>query len=445
MGGGSFVELDQQGSWRRTAYAGEVNADQEGSEVIVFGWVQDVRDLGGIKFFVLRDRSGSVQVTLPRGKVPEEVFEKFDKLQKEFVVGVKGVVRRMEKAPRGVEIIPNELRILNVTKHPLPLDPTGRTPADIDTRLNARILDLRRPESNAIFRIAHVVLQSIRAFLSQKGFIEVQTPKIIASATEGGAALFPIAYFDREAFLAQSPQLYKEQLIAAFEKVFEIGPFFRAEESHTNRHINEFISVDIEEAFADAKDVMRTLEELVQHVVKEVNEKCKAELNTLKQEIPVPELPLMRITYDEALEILRKKGVEVSWGEDIPTPGLRALGQELPGFYFIVDWPTATRPFYIKPYEDRPHLCESFDLMHSWIELASGGTRIHQREELEKRLVEQGLNPASFEFHLKVFEYGMPPHAGWGLGLARLLMAITGRDNIREVVLFPRDRFRLTP
>jgi aspartyl-tRNA synthetase len=273
----------------------------------------------------------------------------------------------------------------------------------------------------------------------------VYTPRIIISATEGGAALFPVAYFKREAFLAQSPQLYKEQLILDFEKVFEIGPFFRAEESHTRRHLSEFISIDIEEAFATAEDVMKVLEELICQVCRDVKKRCERELKILKHKVDVPKTPFKRVTYDEILEELAEEGVRIPWGEDIPTPAFRTLGKLHPYYYFLTDWPTKSKTFYIKPRDDNPDLCEGFDLMWHWIELASGGTRIHSKPLLIKRLKEQGLRSESMKYHLQAFDYGMPPHAGWAIGLARLVMALTGKRNIREVVLFPRDRFRLTP
>lgn len=439
------MKTDQLGDWRRTHYSIEVTPELDGKEVVLFGWVQDIRDLGGILFLILQDREGTVQITIPRRKVEKQIVKKAEALQRQYSIGVKGTVKRTEITPRKVEIIPKEIRILGMAQHPLPLDVTGRTPAKIDVRLDARALDLCYQENRAVFKIQHATLRAIRDFLSKRGFIEVHTPRIIATATEGGAALFPVEYFENQAFLAQSPQLYKEELVLGFEKVFEIGPFFRAEESHTRRHISEFISIDIEQAFATAEDVMRVLEQLVHHVCKHVKEKCRRELEILKHDFEVPKLPFERFTYDEALAELQNKGVEAPWGEDISTPALRTLGRLHPHFYFITDWPTATKAFYIKPRDDNPELTEGFDLMWRWIELASGGTRVPTKDLLVNRLKECGLNPESFRHHLKAFDYGMPPHAGWAIGLERLTMMLSGKKNIREVVLFPRDRFRLTP
>ena len=228
--------------------------------------------------------------------------------------------------------------------------------AEIDVRLDARVLDLRREENQAIFSVQHAALETTRGFLSKQGFMEVFTPRIIVSATEGGAALFPVAYFTREAFLAQSPQLYKEQLILDFEKVFEIGPFFRAEESHTRRHLSEFISVDIESAFANADDVMKVLEELIHSVCKNVVDKCERELELLDHKIVVPEVPFKRLTYSEVLEELEAEKIHITWGEDISTAAYKVLGKLHPYYYFITDWPTKAKAFYIKPNDDNPEL-----------------------------------------------------------------------------------------
>lgn len=439
------MKLDELGDWRKTHYSSDITRELDGKEVTVFGWVLEIRDLGGLRFLVLQDREGSVQITIPRKKVSSQVLEKAEALQGQYTIAVKGTVKATEMTPRGVEIIPTDIRVLGLAQHPLPLDVTGRTPAKIDVRLDARVLDLSREENRAVFKIKHVACEATRSFLSELGFLEVHTPRIIGSATEGGAALFSVDYYGRPAFLAQSPQLYKEELVIDFEKVYEIGPFFRAEESHTRRHMSEFVSIDIEQAFATAEDVMETLEELVHYTCEVVNARCKSELKTLKYKLEVPEKPFKRFTYDEILKELRKEEIEIPWGEDIPTPAFRTVGKLHPYFYWITDWPTKSKPFYIKPRNDKPKLCEAFDLMWRWIELASGGTRVKDKDLLIKRLKEQGLKPNSFKFHLQAFDYGMPPHAGWALGLERLVMMLTGKHNIRETTLFPRDRFRLTP
>jgi len=440
------MSVDSLEDWRRTHYSNMVNPSLDGQKVTVFGWVEDVRDLGGITFITLRDREGLLQITVLRKKIPEKILEKISMIGRQFAIGVKGTVRSHGEAPRGVEVIPEDVKILATATHPLPLDPTGRVPADIDVRLDARVLDLRRPECRAIFKIRHEVIKEIRRFFIENDFIEVHTPKIIAAAAEGGAALFPVEYFEQKAFLAQSPELYKEQLTTVFEKVFEIGTYFRAEESHTRRHLNEFVSVDMEEAFATADDVMNVQEELTRSIVGHVAKACRAELEMLGVSLKTPAQHFKRYTYTEIIEELRKRNVQVEWGEDIPTPAYRELGElHKQEYYFIVDWPSRVRPFYIKPREDRLELCYAFDFMYEWIEITSGGSRVDSEDVFVSRLKEQNLDPKSFDFYLKIFDYGMPPHAGFGMGLERILMALVGKENIREVVLFPRDRFRLTP
>jgi nondiscriminating aspartyl-tRNA synthetase len=439
------VKVEPLEGWHSTHCSKDVKPEMDGEEVTLFGWVQEVRDLGALRFVILQDREGTIQVTILRKKASTEVLSKSEGLQKRYGIGVKGVVKKTDMTPRGVEVTPNEIRVFNIATPQLPIDITGKTPAKLEARLDARALDLCQERNVATFKIQHAALHAIREFLFERGFLEVHTPRIIASATEGGAALFSVDYFERKAYLAQSPQLYKEQLVMSLERVFEVGPFFRAEESHTRHHLSEFMSIDIEQAFAEAEDVMQTLEQLMRFVCEQVSQKCRRELATLEHSVSVPEIPFQRLSYDEILEDLGHEGITVPWGEDIPLQALRTLGKVHPYFYFITDWPTQSRSFYVKPREDRPRISEGFDLMWRWLELVSGGTRIASKELLVKRLEEKGLNPESFKSHLEAFDYGMPPHAGWAIGLERLTMLLTGKRNIREVTFYPRDRFRLTP
>jgi nondiscriminating aspartyl-tRNA synthetase len=439
------MNLDSIGDWTRTHYTSQVTPEVDAQEVTLFGWVQDIRDLGGIRFIILQDREGTIQLTIPKKRILPEVLAKSDLLQKRFALGVKGNVKKTNMTPRGIEVIPTAIKIFGLATEQLPIDITGKTPANIEARLDARPLDLTHEKNLAAFKIQHAALEAIRSFLFEKGFLEVHTPRIIASATEGGAELFTVDYFGQKAYLAQSPQLYKEELTLSFERVFEVGPFFRAEESHTRRHLSEFTSVDIEQAFANATDVMALLEQVINHACAVVKEKCRNELSVLGYKFEVPTVPFKRLTYDQVLEDLKTQGVTIPWGEDIPTEAFRVLGKLYPYFYFITDWPTHSKAFYIKPREDKPEVCEGFDLMFHYIELVSGGTRISDKAQLMERLKEKGLNPESFKCHLQAYDFGMPPHAGWAIGLERLTMILTGKKNIREVTLYPRDRVRLTP
>ncbi|MGC8555758.1 MAG: aspartate--tRNA(Asn) ligase [Conexivisphaera sp.] len=429
----------------RTHRTSELGRLREGRRVKVAGWVSSVRDQGSILFVVLRDGWGEVQVTAKRGEVPDAVLRTLSGVPTHSSVVVSGTLRRDPRAPGGVELVPSRAVVVSRARKQPPFSVYGGELPSLDKRLDIRAVDLRRVKARAIFRIRHATLRAIRDFLASRGLTEVQTPKIIATATEGGAELFPVLYFDREAFLAQSPQLYKEQLTMAFDGVFEIGPIFRAEPSRTLRHLSEATSVDVEMAFADYGDVMGLLEDMVLRVTKRVAEEAREEFAALGREPEVPPRPIPRFTYEQCLSMLRDAGVKKEFGDDLETNDLRELGSMIGGYYFITDWPTKLKPFYIKPKPRRPELSESFDLMHGDLELSSGGTRIHRRSLLTRRLREKGLKPRDFEYHLRVFDYGMPPHAGFGLGLDRFLMVLTGQENIREVVAYPRDMRRLTP
>ncbi|MCS7107902.1 MAG: aspartate--tRNA(Asn) ligase [Sulfolobales archaeon] len=429
----------------RTHLSSDISNSMVGSEVVVAGWVHNKRDLGGKKFLIIRDKDGYIQVVISKSD-SEDLMKRFYELTPESVVSVRGVVKADDRAPGGFEIVPKSITVHSVASAPLPLDVTSKVKADIDTRLRERVLDLRREESKATFKIISVTLKSIREELYSNGFIEVNTPKIIATATEGGAALFPVIYFGREAFLAQSPQLYKELLAGAFERVFEIAHAWRAEESDTPYHLSEFISVDIEMAFANYETVMEVLEKVIYRVVKNVGEECSKELKVLNHELPHVKLPFKRFKYVDVIEILKGLGSNISRGDDVTATDLKTFSKEIgEDLYFIIEWPSNARPFYTKLCDSTPEFTESFDFIYSFLEIASGSSRIHRKEVLISRLREKGLNPESFNYFLRWFDFGMPPHAGWGMGLNRLALMVTGRNNVREVTLFPRDKKRLEP
>lgn len=419
----------------------------DGKEVMLAGFAHETRDLGGIAFLVLRDRKGLAQITLVKKLMGKEAFKSARTISRESVVVVRGTVKAEAKAPRGYEILPIDVQVLNTAQVPLPLDPTEKVECELDTRLDARFMDIRRPCVLAAFEIESAILESLRNRFREIGITEVFTPKIVAAATEGGTDLFPISYFEKEAFLNQSPQLYKQMLMGAgMDRVFEIGPIFRAEEHDTRRHLNEAISIDIEVSFADDKDVMEILEQAVAGAYRFVSENCSRQLEVLGLDLQPPKLPFRRITYSEALDLAAEKaGVKMQWGDDLDTETERFLGESIGEHYFLTDWPSSIKPYYTLPYEDRPEVCRGFDLMHPRMELASGAQRVHDYSQLVERIKEKGLDPDGFEFYLKSFRYGMPPHAGWGLGLSRLVMTMLNLENIRDAVIFPRDRRRLVP
>ena len=424
----------------RTHNIEDVNVNMKDQDVILGGWVEDLRKMGKMTFLTLRDVTGITQIILT-----DELTKTVEGITRQSVVRITGKVQDTRARDFEYEIKANEISILAKAVHPLPIDPIGRLESHIDNRLNTRALDMRNQKTASIFKIRHHVLASLRKTLSEKKFIEITTPKIIGSASEGGANLFSLDYFGKQAYLAQSPQLYKEQMTIGLERVFEIASFYRAEKSHTGRHLSEFTSVDIEAAFMNYTDVMNVLEDLVVGTFKYVSENCKKELEIIGNKTITSDHPFEKITYSQALDELKEKDVKLEFGDDLLDSHLRILGENHPSFYFLTDWPIKLKPFYITEKQDNVELSESFDLQYGYLELSSGGGRLHNPEKIKARLKEQNLDPSKFSEHLQAFDWGMPPHAGWGLGLERLLTIILGIDNVREVILYPRDPERLKP
>jgi len=412
----------------------------EGQDVLFGGWVVDLRKLGKMAFLTVRDVTGMCQVI-----VKGDAMSLLEGLNRQSVVRILGKVQASKAKDFDFEVSAIELQVLAKAEYPLPIDPIGRLESDIDNRLNSRALDMRNQKTASIFKLRSQVLASIRETLIKRKFIEINTPKIIGSASEGGADLFSLDYFGKQAYLAQSPQLYKEQMTIGLERVFEISSFYRAEKSHTGRHLSEFTSVDIEAAMMDYTDVMDVLESIVVDVFKNTAENSKTEQQEIGHEIKIPDSPFERVSYTQALEELGNLDIKLEFGEDLQDSHLRSLGDKHPGFFFLTDWPMKLKPFYIHEKDDDPTLSRSFDLQYGYLELSSGGRRLHDPEQLKSRLKEQNLDPASFEEHLKTFGWGMPPHSGWGMGLDRLMTVLIGIDNVREVTLYPRDPDRLKP
>ena len=437
------VEQGLSSRLRRTHLTSQL---KEGlNDIVLAGWVHDLRVLGGISFLLLRDMDGMVQVTAPKSKTRVEVLKEIGGLHQEDVLYVRGTVVSSKIAKRGIEVIPSEIEVVSRAETPLPLDPRGVQNTLLETRLNWRVLDFRSEESNAIFKIQSMILHSFREFFSKRHYIEIQPPVIIASASEGGAELFSLKYFEKEAYLAQSPQLYKQMCAIAFEKVFTVLPIFRAEKFEQPTHLNEVRQMDIEESFATDTDVMKHLEEYLAYCTKSVHEHCAEELKRLGQDLETVSLPLPRVKYSEAISMLRKNGQEIDYGMDFSKTQERKLA-ELVGknAFFMVDWPLDLKAFYSMPNPDGK-TCRAFDLIYNGLEVSSGTQRIHLANLLINRLRAKGLNPEGFKSYVDAFRYGAPYHAGWSIGLERLTMKITGRENIREATMFPRDRTRITP
>jgi aspartyl-tRNA synthetase len=433
---------NELGDLRRSHYSMELNGLAEGTNVTVMGWVVTVRGHGNIAFATIRDKLGNIQIITKSGECDDDIREKLSTLKQHSSIAVVGKTRKNEKSPTGIEVVPSELRVFSEVEKIPPFEPYAKSVKNIDTRLEVRAIDLRRSVLQKIFLARSHTLRAIRDYLSTQDFVEINTPKMIATATEGGAALFPIFYYNKEAFLAQSPQLYKEQLTMSFEKVFEIAPIFRAEPSRTNRHLSEAISIDFEEAYVDYNDVMDRIEEVVKTCITTVQKFVKDNPDT---DFKIPDVPdkIPRYKYSELIEKMQGAGLKTQWGEDLYPKNLQKIG--LTGFYFIVDWPMGPKPFYVKVKKDDPKISESFDLMWDDLELSSGSTRIEKKSELEERMKNKGMKIDSFDYHLNVFDFGVPPHAGCGIGLERLMMALTGTENIRDTTFYPRDVDRLTP
>ncbi len=449
-----IIVENELGDWRRTHYSFQISDSLINKVVTVIGWISSKRDHGNVLFVQLRDRFGDVQILVKRKELSENIFESLKSLKEHSSIAIRGKVVEQKNSSKEFEVIPEDIKILSVSNKPAPFLTQSISSIGIDTRLDLRAIDLRRNHLQNVFKIRNTILNSIRGYLNDNYFVEVNTPKMIATATEGGAALFPIFYYDREAFLAQSPQLYKEQLTMAFENVFEIAPIFRAEPSRTNRHLSEAMSVDVEKAYVDYTDMMDYLDNLIRHIIQSINDNNKVELDSLGIELPNVSRPFSRITYSHLVENLQNSHKYIRWGDDIAPKLLKDLfGDE---FYFITDWPSSTKPFYVKSKKldpitepsngDDPRvLSESFDLMYGSLELSSGSTRINNKVDLMDNMKKKGLSHKAFDYHLRVFDYGVPPHAGFGLGLERLLMALLKLDNIRDATFYPRDIDRLTP
>ncbi|MGY5853409.1 MAG: aspartate--tRNA(Asn) ligase [Candidatus Thorarchaeota archaeon] len=436
----------------RTHFTSEITPELAGKSVVLMGWVHILRDKGKIKFIVLRDEHGTAQVTVPQKKVSEDVFKATEELKPETAIAVHGDVVEAKQVEAGAEIIPSRIRILNKSER-LPIDVVeGKVDIDLDTRLNHRILDLRKPTINAIFKIQHSLVRHARAFLEQHDFVEIHTPKIVAEATEGGANLFEIKYFEKKAYLAQSPQFYKQlMLLAGFGRVFEIAPVFRAEKHNTRRHVNEYTSFDFEMAWiSGVEDVMKMEEQMLNYSFTKTLESRAAELELLSVDLEIPKVPFKRVKYAEAIDLLNDAGKDLGLTDDLDPESERLLGEIFPEKFdtdmvFITHYPLELRPAYTMPSLTDEGMTESFDLTYKGMEITTGGQRIHLYDLLVERFKAKDFDPKAFAFYLDPFKYGTPPHGGLGLGVERLTMQLLGIDNIREATLLPRDRDRITP
>ncbi|GAB6879692.1 aspartate--tRNA(Asn) ligase [Halorubrum gandharaense] len=426
----------------------EVGADAD--EVAIAGHVHEVRDLGGLVFVIVRDREGLIQAVFKEEREPE-LFEAVQDVGSEDVVRIAGEPVESDQAPGGVELVPHEYEVIDEADAPLPLEISKDVDVDLSTRLDQRALDLRKPEVSAVFQLRSVLMSAMEDWFDDNGYVDIKTPLISKGGAEGGAELFPILYYNQDAFLSQSPQLYKQILMAAgYEAVYETGTAFRAENFATSRHVSEIAMFDVELAYIDDHhDVMDVQEESLRHALQAVVEDAERELDVLDVDLDVPEEDFPRITFDEALDIL-----ETEFGHfpddptDLDTKGEKLLGEHFeeqghPAF-FVVGYPDE-KFYYMQDVEGDDIASRKFDLIYKGQELSSGGQRQHDVEVMREVMAEEGVEESNFEFYLEGLSYGTPPHGGYGLGIDRLVQQVADLDNIKEAILFPRDPNRLEP
>ncbi len=433
---------------KRTRYTTEISL----GEATLSGWVNIVRDLGSVKFIVLRDCKGIAQITLKKGIVDNSLLEVASSLNQEDVISVRGDVIERKGAPRGVEVIPKEIEVVSRTEESLPIDISGKIESNLDLRLDWRVLDLRRPEVAAVFKIQAKVVEAIEAHLRRKGFLQVFTPCLMGAASESGAEVFPVIYFEREAFLRQDPQLHRQLLIAAgFDKVFDIGPNWRAEPSHTPRHLCEHRAYAVEFAFInDETDIMKVEEDLVVAILKQVKEGCGEDLELLGKEVEVPKTPFPELRFPKIYDILSEMGKNIEFSEDYDRESEQLLAKyvmEKYGnvFFFVNRFPFKVKPFYVMKIDEEPAWARSVDLVFKGLEQSSGGQREHRYEKIIQQIREKGMNVETMEWFTKFFRYGVPPHGGFCLGIERFVMQLLELGNVREAALFPRAPERLLP
>ena len=428
-------------------------ASKVSKEVLLQGWVQTIRDQGGIKFTVLRDITGIAQLVVSKSAL--EAFNSVAGLTLESVIEITGIVKEEKQAPSGIEVSVNEIKILSKAYPELPIPVVEKSTGETDQakRLDWRWIDLRKPENSLIFKVWTTMEQAFREYCVSNGYIEIHSPKTVVTSTESGSELFEIKYFDKKAYLAQSPQLYKQMGMAAgFEKVFEVGPVFRANPSFTSRHDTEFTMYDVEISFVKSHlELMEEEEKMLVAVFSAIKEKYGSEIEkTFDQEIVVPKTPFPKLTLREAKSILKDLGVPNERGEDMSPEEERAIAEYIEKkegheFVFIHEWPASVRAFYSMHDESDPTITKSFDLLYKGLEITSGAQREHRYEQLQKQIEENGFELEPFENYLNFFKYGCPPHGGFAPGPTRILMKMLGMSNVRDVTYLYRGVNRLTP
>ena len=433
----------------RTHYSKDVFKEEEGKEVILMGSVKEKRDLGKVVFVVLRDMYSNLQVLFKKGELEEKYIEEIKKLPRESMIKVRGIVKHNDKAPNSVEILAKSLEIINEAESPLPIEISGQIETNLDKRIDWRFLDMRREEVRDVFIFESKLLGYLEEYLRKEEFVRLLFSRITGEATEGGAEYFPLLYYEREAFLAQSPQLYKESaLLSGIDKVYDVGFVYRAEPHHTTRHLSEFMSFDIEMVTDNLQDILNTEEDMIRYAINKLREEDRELINKVGMDVSLPKTRFPVIKFREANKILESLGVEIE-ENDLTPEGERKIGDYVKekygsDFVFITHYPFEKKPFYLMREESDPSLTISFDLLFKGLEITSGGIREHRYEVRVKNMKEKGLDPEKFD-HLRFWKYGMPPHGGLGLGIERLTEKFLGLNNVREATLLPRDPTRVNP
>jgi len=445
-------EESEKGVLMKRTFANELSPEMDGKNVLLCGWAQEIRDLKKVKFVVFRDFSGTVQLVALPDAMKKEDFDSIAKITPESAICAEGTVKKSNIAKLGFEVHLKRIDVLSKSEA-LPIIVIEK---DIETgfakRFDYRSIDLRKQRNLAIFKIESALVQGMTEFLDRAGFMHVFTPCIMGAASESGADVFKINYYDGEAYLRQDPQLHRQLSIAGgLEKIYDLGPSWRAEKSHTVKHLCEHRTCAVETAFIkDEIELERLEEQLIVHAIKNVIEKCRGELSILGIKLEVPKTPFPEIKFPDVYGILEKLGKKLPGGEDLDAESMELLGNYVKkeyasDFYFVNRFPSAIKPFYVMKVDSEPEWARSIDLNYGKLELSSGGQREHRYEVLMAQVKEKHLDLKNLEWFTKFFKYGVPPHGGFALGIERLTQAILNLPNIREAVLFPREPDRLLP
>ena len=436
---------------KRTHYTDEIEAAKE-ERIVLSGWVHEIKDLARTRFIWLRDRHGIAQVTILKSSAPPEILESSENLGREDVIGVEGKLVKERVAKVGAEVSPIKIELIAKALEATPLDVSGKIESNLDARLDWRVIDLRRRENLAIFLIQSKLVEGMIEYLGRNGYLQVFTPCLLGGTSEGGAEVFKVDYFGKEAFLRQDPQLHRQLCIAAgLDRIYDLGPNWRAELSHTRWHLCEHRGVAVEFGFMnDETDMMRAEEELVVSAIQKVRSDCNRELELLQIEPEIPRTPFPEVRFPEIYEILEQYGKKLPFGSDLDKEAETLLckfvkEKHKSDAFFVNRFPSKIKPFYVMRVDEEPQWARSVDLVYRDLEQSSGGQREHRYEKIMEQLKEKQTNPEGMKWFTEPFKFGVPPHGGFCLGVERFTMSFLGKENIRETTLFPRTPERLLP